>query len=161
MANIIKFAKCGFVSAVVSLSFLFPVSSSAASELDVIASVIVLEAGGEGREGMKAVACVIQNRARARSKSPYQIVTEPKQFSCLNGKTPSQVVCLAQCSPSWPYALRLAAIVLYGEIDDITHGADHYHAKSMRPYWAKSMGRTVVIGNHVFYNSRSGIVAKN
>lgn len=37
---------------------------------------------------------------------------------------------------------------------NITHGATHYHAKRINPYWAPSLSRTCTIGNHVFYKRK-------
>lgn len=65
------------------------------SERELLARLIQCEAGGEGEEGMRAVASVIMNRVNA----PYgefarvsnggdvrAIITQPGQFTCLSTK---------------------------------------------------------------------------
>ena len=62
-----------------------PLRAPVGAERALIASVIIAEAGGEGREGMEAVWEVIHTRAKERKLSYTRVVTQRKQFSCLNG----------------------------------------------------------------------------
>lgn len=39
----------------------------------------------------------------------------------------------------------------YKYIEDPTEGADHYHAKRIKPYWVKTMKPTYSVGSHLFY----------
>ena len=60
------------------------------SELELLARTIKCEAGGEGENGMKAVACVIMNRVEITygeygrlQKNIRSILYQPYQFDCL------------------------------------------------------------------------------
>lgn len=58
------------------------------SDLEVLARIVQCEAGGEGENGMKAVASVVMNRVNitygeyARYKTVRQVVFQPGQFVC-------------------------------------------------------------------------------
>src|SRR6478736_6273459 len=54
-------------------------------DLGLLATVLVLEAGGDGYDGMYAVGSVIRNRALASHESLTKTVKAHGQFSCLNG----------------------------------------------------------------------------
>ena len=51
----------------------------------LLAAVIIAGAGGEGRKGMEAVYEVIWQRASLQERSYLAVITQRKQFSCLNG----------------------------------------------------------------------------
>lgn len=122
---------------------------------EVLASVIISEAGGEGRVGMQAVACVIANRC-ALNKTPLQVVLAPKQFSCLNGvskKDFARYIARRKKHLNWSYAYELANKIISKNLVDITKGATHYHTVQIKPYWSKKLAFTTRIGNHKFYRS--------
>lgn len=130
------------------------------SESQVLAAVIVQEAGGEGQTGMLAVAGVIQNRAAVRRATPYAIVTKKFQFESyarvLNGKlSEDEWVNLYRNHPRWLYAVELADKIDKKLCPDITHGSTNFHNTSMTPYWAKKMSFQVKIGKHLFYKETS------
>ena len=58
------------------------------SDLECLARIIKCEAGGEGENGMKAVASVVMNRVEitygeyAKYKTVRQVVFQPRQFVC-------------------------------------------------------------------------------
>ena len=59
------------------------------SDLEILARIIECEAGGEGENGMKAVACVVMNRVNitygeyGRLESTIRaVVYQPGQFDC-------------------------------------------------------------------------------
>lgn len=116
---------------------------------DLFAAVLVLEAAGEGWEGMAAVAAVVMNRAGERG-DVYAVLTERRQFSCLNVLSLSRAIERASASPAWPVAHRLAGEALSEMLPDITCGATHYHS-GPRPRWAYRMRFIRRIGNHYFY----------
>ena len=129
------------------------------TDRELVAATIVLEAGGEGLTGMKAVANVIANRAARKGVKAVNVVTRPWQFSALNSKRYGFLVEKAKESPVWEIACELAALVESGGLDDITGGADHYHSASVTPKWASAMAHTATYGRHRFYNSEKPVRA--
>ena len=124
------------------------------NENELVAAVIIAEAGGEGPKGMQAVASVIQNRAR-RGPSPYDVVVKRKQFSCLNNFRPDsyqKFISHAKRHPNWRQALILAKKVANKTVIDNTNGATHYCAN--QAYWEKEMCFTIQIKHHKFYRKR-------
>lgn len=125
----------------------------------VVAAVIIGEAGGESVEGRRAVMHTINNRAKQRGQTHYQVVTAKWQFSCLNGIDPQAYVALKMTHSKFQEALALATDFRLGNVGtDPTHGASHYHTPAVHPYWtAKSLGGknskariTLKLGGHVF-----------
>lgn len=54
-------------------------------------------------------------------------------------------------SVTWMQSLRIAHLVLEGEVPDLTEGALYYHADFVSPYWAPYLTKVVTIDNHIFY----------
>lgn len=58
------------------------------SDLEILARILECEAGGEGENGMKAVACVVMNRVQVdygeygRLETIRQVIYQPRQFTC-------------------------------------------------------------------------------
>lgn len=58
------------------------------SQLELLARIVQCEAGGEGNNGMRAVACVVMNRVNIdygeyrRYNTVNQVVFQPHQFVC-------------------------------------------------------------------------------
>ena len=115
----------------------------------IVATTLILEAGGEYDEGsLEAVYEVIYNRAIKKNQSFSEVCLARKQFSCWNGKDIYETIEKASKHPRWNEALKIA----YSDpTTNYTKGADHYHADYVDPYWAKSMKKTVKIGRHIFY----------
>lgn len=129
---------------------------------DIVAKVIAGEAASEGEYGMRLVANVIQNRAKAMGINPRDIVLQRKQFSCLtfpdmmerNYKDVKEI------------ADKLASQI--GNLPDELDGAKNYVTKSLYrkvlkdPEWAKSKGLDWILkmepvkeyGNHVFLKEK-------
>ncbi|MBQ8671609.1 MAG: cell wall hydrolase [Alphaproteobacteria bacterium] len=123
-------------------------------QADYLARTIYGEARGEGIKGMQAVANVIMNRVKAGGwygASVKDVVLKPYQFSCWNTDDPNRAKIIAATPAQLATELNIAKQAIAGTLQDITGGATHYHAKSVMPYWAASMTKTVTIGNHVFY----------
>ena len=74
-------------------------------EQKIVALTILGEARGEGKAGMYAVACVIQQRALNRTMSAARVCKQRKQFSCWNSKRDLSYLLK---SSSAPYAILLA-----------------------------------------------------
>jgi len=116
---------------------------------DIIASTLILEAGGEYAEGsMEAVYEVICNRAWKRDMTRREVCLQRMQFSCWNSGKIDALVAKAKAHKRYSKAL---SIVYSAKITNYTLGADHYHADYCSPYWATSMTVTVKIGRHIFY----------
>lgn len=125
-------------------------------ELEIAARTIYGEARGETFDGMKAVGHVILNRTRyAAFRYDTSISTtclRRAQFSCWNPND-SNLKRLLAVSFSDPLLRECLRAFLEAEVkEDITFGADHYHADYINtPYWAKNQTPTVVVGVHRFY----------
>lgn len=117
------------------------------TNIDVIATTLIGEAGGEGIQGMHAVMNVIMNRVK-NSNDPVRAavaaVLKPKQFSMFNSYTLGNVnirsiINKAKAHPNWKAAHDLAAKGLARQLPDITSGATHYHVSKGRskvtPKW--------------------------
>jgi spore germination cell wall hydrolase CwlJ-like protein len=130
-------------------------------EADTLARTIWGEARGEGAKGMEAVASVIMNRLRiARRAGSYwwgnsiiQICQKPFQFSCWNKDDPNyrQLLAVDGRDLVFATALRIARRAMAGVLADPTHGATHYHAAGMTPYWVGRHRPVAVIGRQIFY----------
>ena len=136
-----------FLPAVAAMTFLIALLCAslarAESQEQIIAEVIAAEAAGEGERGLRAVACVIANRARAWNKTPYQIVTAKNQFYGYTAKNRHRLYLQVK-----PIADKLARNIM--RLPDITGGALYFRTEQERLFpWCKN--RTVKIGNHIFY----------
>lgn len=125
--------------------------------VDVLARTIWGEARGEGSAGMQAVAGVVLNRAARGGWWGGDIITvcqKPYQFSCWNKDDPNyrQLLAVDARDLYFATARRIACRAVYGRLDDITDGANHYHAAGISPYWARGEKPCAVIGNHIFYD---------
>lgn len=120
----------------------------------VVEAVLVGEAGGEGSAGIAAVAEVIRNRMERSGKSAYEVVTQPKQFSCLNNTTPEKLV-RRHAHVNNQQAYMCARLLIHdpfnAAISDTVKGATHFHAVEVFPVWANPTKRTAVIRHHIFY----------
>ena len=120
------------------------------NDRNLCAAVLIAEAGGEGRAGMQAVWEVVWSRAESRRwpSTPALVVKQRKQFSCLNGVKCGQLIAKAQRHPMWRHAWGITGAP---PVTQMTKQANHYHAVSVRPYWADADAFTVQVGNHKFY----------
>ena len=127
----------------------------------IVATCMVLEAGGEGSEGMQAVLNVILNRADG---SLHRIVPETVKngaFSCMSSvwkhSEPNYSPLIRRAenqSGAYEQAMNLISLMEEGFLRDNTRGATHYHASSIQPYWISDMRYLTTIGNHIFYVER-------
>ena len=126
--------------------------------MDVVTACLLLEARGEGAEGMIAVMAVINNRAKGDPCMYEAVVLKRWQFSAFNSSygDPEELARLltrAKKFRDWELAQGLVALTVSDLIMDPTFGANHYHVASMSeyPYWSDSKKVTATIGNHIFY----------
>lgn len=116
-----------------------------------IAEAVYHEARSDGYAGMQAVANVIMNRSATRNKTPYDIITENRQFSYLHTIKNLEMNDIK----SKRIAVDIALSAMIGELPDITHGSTFYYStkilKSNPPYWVTSVTYVKDIKNHRFY----------
>jgi len=121
------------------------------AELLIVALTLLGEARGEGMEGMAGVASVIQTRMAERHQSASQVCLAPKQFSFWNGGVSEATKKKLLATPQGKDALYLADLVVHKQLQSIVKGANHYHAISVSPRWAKDARLVATIRNHKFY----------
>lgn len=126
----------------------------------VIALTVYGEARGEPKEGKEAVAWVCLNRER--NGYSWDDILSPKQFSCWNNGDPNltAILSITPFNPDYSDCLIIAFLTYHNLIPDPTDGATHYYAPELmkmlypktggKPYWAKKMTTTAVIGQQVF-----------
>lgn len=116
-----------------------------------------MEAGGEGREGMRAVAHVLFNRLRKQDAATIAgVCLRRLQFSCwnddkVNGSLRLRTAELPDDDPILNLARSLLDDVENGDADP-TRGATHYKRIGTDADWALGHIPSVVIGHHEFFN---------
>jgi spore germination cell wall hydrolase CwlJ-like protein len=117
------------------------------------------EARDQGPAGMAAVLHVMANRSATWGKTPYQVVTQPNQFSSMTVRGDVNSV-LWPCPTDMASMLAMAQTVLDGGEDDPTQGALYYANLDLttskwftenivgQPKWHPV---TVKIGKHTFF----------
>ena len=133
---------------------------SRASALTCLSQAIYYEAGNESEEGQRGVAQVVLNRVRHPAFPAsvcgvvYQGSTRPTgcqfTFTCdgsLNRRPDLS---------GWDRAHRTAAAALSGSVAPSVGYATHYHANYVLPTWAQTLGKTAIIGAHLFYRWNGG-----
>lgn len=129
--------------------------ASPPDELSLIAATLVLEAGGEGYDGMRMVAQVIRQRAADLQVSYTDILTRKK-----NGFTPfyhygsaSKVVAVGRQHVRFADALKLAQLLRDTPqlLGNETAGATHFDQAGSTAYWAKPKYITLRHRKLVFY----------
>jgi spore germination cell wall hydrolase CwlJ-like protein len=124
-----------------------------------LAEAVYFEARSESEAGQAAVAQVVLNRVKSGlyPSSICGVVYQNRNrhlacqftFAC-EGKS------LRVTEPdAWTRATRIASNVLKGSTYLANVGeALNYHANYVRPYWARYLQKTSVIGRHIFYKPR-------
>lgn len=132
-----------------TLLSLMATQASAYNQIELVAAVLVLEAGAEKDiRAMPSVMEVIHNRAVKKKKSYSAIVLEKYQFSCLNGISPQKAIDKAKRHARFDEALA----IVNGARTNYTKGATHYFADYIvTPSWAKKMVRLIKIDKHIFF----------
>jgi N-acetylmuramoyl-L-alanine amidase len=115
---------------------------------DTIASTLWLEARGEGREGIKAVASVIANRAKKSGKTYAFECLKAKQFSCWNDR--ARDVPRNANGKAWEFCKSVARQMVAGKFKPTNKATHYYNFHICKPKWGSAMRDVVVIGNHRF-----------
>lgn len=126
--------------------------SFSAHDRDIVIRTLWGEARGEPFSGQVAVVHVIRNRAMRKGTSMAYECLRPLQFSCWNKNDPNEKLIRAMSPESWEYISMGNAVEYAMQRPDITGGALHYHAKSIKPAWAKPPGEvSLQLGGHIFW----------
>lgn len=128
------------------------------AEVRCLAENIYFEARGEPLNGQYAVAEVTLNRV-ASPHYPDTIceVVHEKRWDPLRLRRVAHFSWTQQrgLSPphgeAWDQALRIAETVYEQRHMPMMPEALHYHATSVRPYWARKRKQLAQIGKHIFY----------
>lgn len=137
-----------------SAAVVMTATMSEADSIDVVAKTLYHEARGEGEVGIRAVASVLQNRAKNRSGKTdvTHCAAEAKrrlQFSCWNGKKDLP----KGKGDAWDICVKVAKEMAAGKFK-AGHSYTHYYAyKQVSPGWANGVAG-LVIGNHKFVTVR-------
>lgn len=86
-----------------------------------------------------------------RHQSASQVCLAPKQFSFWNSGVSESTKKRLLSTPQGKDALYLADLVMHKQLQSIVKGANHYHAISVSPRWAKDARLVATIRNHKFY----------
>jgi spore germination cell wall hydrolase CwlJ-like protein len=132
-----------------------------AREQRCLAEAVYFESRSESERGQAAVAQVVLNRVQSGIypsticgvvyQNRHRHLACQFTFAC-EGKS------LAITEPEpWRVAVQVASDVVSGKTYLADVGAStHYHARYVRPYWAKRLRKMDVIGTHIFYKLRPG-----
>lgn len=75
---------------------------------------------------------------------------------CRTNRNRNMTMAASDYDPNMVRARAIATKVISGRSDgslaDLSNGADHYHAKYVRPRWAKKRYRVATAPAHIFYN---------
>lgn len=127
-----------------------PVANELSEQMQCLAGAVYFESRGEPLDGQLAVAQVIINRTESGSfpKSYCGVVQQQGQFSFVsNGRMPS----IRTSSAAWKNARAIAKIAHEGLWDSEAGDSLYFHAKYVRPRWARTKLARATIDSHVFY----------
>jgi spore germination cell wall hydrolase CwlJ-like protein len=127
-----------------------PADAPLSRDLECLAQAIYFEARGEPLNGQLAVGEVIVNRTTSgRYPSDYcSVVTQPGQFSFVRrGRIPSP----DENSLAWSNARALAQIAHQDLWQSPCGEALYFHARYVRPGWARTKVQVATIDSHIFY----------
>ena len=128
----------------------------------LLALVAWREAGGEGRDGQRAVCHVIRNRVRAGWGDWAEVICQKNQFTSISYKgDPQTVEWPMQPDPAFEEAIRIAELNYSGGDFDLTKGALYYanlkHIDKGGWFEKEILGKpkthpqTTQVGAHSFY----------
>jgi spore germination cell wall hydrolase CwlJ-like protein len=127
-----------------------PADAALSRDLECLAQAIYFEARSEPLDGQLAVGAVIVNRTNSgRYPSDYcSVVTQPGQFSFVRrGRIPSP----DESSPAWTRASAIARIAHQDLWESAAGEALYFHARYVRPGWARNRVALATIDSHIFY----------
>jgi N-acetylmuramoyl-L-alanine amidase len=117
-------------------------------ELECMAKVVRHEAANQSRQGQRAVAEIMMNRARS-GRFPATIcgvANQPGQFFDTASYNPRRD------TPQWQTAVAVSREVIAGQGENVASGAYFYHAAYQAPTrFFRSRQQVLAMGDHVFY----------
>ena len=134
------------------------------TDLELLARIIECEAGGEGEQGMQAVACVVMNRVNITygeygrlEPTVRAVIYQPGQFDCVRetirgSYNPQNIYNMAP--NSLHYEIAEWAIV-GNRLTSLGEALWYFNpfSTNCRPNFPSRVGEFVVrIGDHCFYN---------
>jgi len=125
------------------------------SEQELLAGLLLGEAGGEGREGMVAIYQVLLNRSAILQKHPIQVAKESKQFSILNKQTIEELTQKMKSHKNWTLAMEILELPggMPGGKRIVGDSTYYYNPDKAKPSWGRGnpcwdeFGK---VGNHLF-----------
>jgi len=126
------------------------------ADISLLQCLIFGEAEGEPLDSKVGVALVVRNRVFNPGwwgDSWHTVMLKKWQFSCfteLRDKIISRYK-VRETDRIMRECKWIAEGVIAGDVQDLTRGANHYHAEYLIPYWAKGETPTAIIGKHIFY----------
>lgn len=126
--------------------------------MDIVPLTIWREARGEGRDGMLAVAWVIENRTHNPqwASDAERVCLQRKQFSCWNDMNAERE--MYPLPGDVEYALCRELWATLATEPDPTGGATFYcnpQALAINPFANSRYEQTAQIGKHLFYKAKS------
>ncbi|HWK41464.1 MAG TPA: cell wall hydrolase [Croceibacterium sp.] len=123
--------------------------------LQCLTQAVFYEAGYEPDAGQRAVAQVVLNRVR-HPGYPHSVCGVVYQGSNLPTGCQFTFTCdgsLLRTPPqaAWDRARRVALAALSGWVEPSVGLSTHYHATYVVPYWAPTLSKVALIGQHIFY----------
>jgi spore germination cell wall hydrolase CwlJ-like protein len=122
-------------------------------ETELVAAVIILEAGGEGMEGCEAVWEVIHNRKKTNPRWPdtyLGVIIQPWQFSCLNTYKDRYHIPIAKAKKH-PLYKQVRDMIIYLPKTNHTKNANHYCTLPTENKWTRKYKVIATVRNHKFY----------
>ena len=128
------------------------------AELNCLAENVYYESRGEPLDGQFAVAEVTMNRVASSlfPKSVCEVVHEKRwdvrRKRDVGAFSWTEIDSLGQPhGAAWQQAIDVATAVYDGTHEPTVPNALYYHARYIKPRWAKPNRRVATIGSHVFY----------
>ncbi len=134
----------------------------ASRDLECLTQAAYYEARGEGRDGMRAVAQVVLNRARhpAFPKTVCGVVFQGagRRTGCQFSFTCDGSMRGGVNRAAWNRAREVASSALSGSVYAAVGNATHFHTTGVSPGWRHALVRVNQVGAHLFYRfgGRSG-----
>ena len=89
---------------------------------------------------------MIANRSAERGLSPAQVVRQPYQFECWNGRR----IAGTGHGPTWAQCRNLAARICDGTFQTSEDWNHFFNPRKASPRWALAMNDSTRVGAHVF-----------